>query len=58
MKIRDVLDDARMLIAEFANPVSKVEQRITGLGDPLIDHLVKVLKWDDGDNLNEHPAGG
>ncbi|ADJ29563.1 hypothetical protein Nwat_2805 [Nitrosococcus watsonii C-113] len=46
----DVLD----LINEMAFPKSMAEGRVTNLGNSIIDHLLKVLKWKDPRNEKKH----
>lgn len=41
-------------LLEMTFPREKAEERITGLGQPFVKHLIKVLKWEDLTNYEKH----
>jgi hypothetical protein len=51
-KLAKTLGDSRLF--ELARSRRDVESRITSLSDPIIEHLIKLLKWDDSLNYTKH----
>lgn len=56
MRLFEIVGDfiSKSYIFEMAFDRKDVESKITSISDPIIEHLVKVLKWDDSINYNKH----
>ena len=56
MKIFEIIADriSRTYIFEMAFDRKDVEARITSLSDPVVEHLIKMLKWKDDVNYEKH----
>lgn len=50
----NLLKEIKNLVYEMAVNRKTVENQITGLGNPIYIHLIKILKWEDDANLNKH----
>ena len=48
--ITNIINKFLRHLNEFAFSKSDAENKITGLGLPLMDHLIKILKWKDHPN--------
>ncbi len=42
------------IINEMSLPKKKFEEIISGLSDPILLQLIKILKWEDIQNYNKH----
>ncbi len=49
-----LIDNVFDLIYEMARDRRKAENDISSLADPIINHLIKILKWKDEINYNPH----
>jgi len=56
MKIFEIIADklSKSYIFEMAFDRKDVEARITSIADPIVEHLVKALKWEDPVNYEKH----
>lgn len=54
MKLRELFEKTQDLLYEMAFSRKEVESRITDLSDPVVEHLIKILKWDDKMNYQKH----
>jgi hypothetical protein len=56
MKIYEIIGGliAKTKIFEMAFGRADIEAKITSISDPIVEHLVKVLKWEDAVNYNKH----
>lgn len=62
MKIWEIIGEAGRSalvggrLDEMAKTPTEVRKRIIALSVPLVEHLVKLLKWEDERNYNKHAA--
>lgn len=55
LKIKEIYEkDPFVIMIEMASDRSKAKTRIIGLGKPLLEHLIKVLRWKDDINYYKH----
>ena len=60
MKIRERFEDKFLdwventPLLEMAFSRKEIESKITNLGSPIIEHLIKILKWKDDQNFEKH----